>query len=272
MSIIISEKTLNLAGVESENVRLLVTQGIIPCPKEDFMGVSVEDENMRNVHTFEYNEDDSIKAWYYGNLRLEVVSDDANGIVTKTEMTGVVRNDYFTASGALYKTTITDNHGNEMIQTEVEFNEAGVVTKETMGSVKVERREVEDGEEFDPVLVQQGLSSETYVIGDDGRPARRLDSDNNVIESYTYDEAGLLVKSETDYHETTFSYDEYGNVKEIIKELKVERGQDTQADVTEVMTRYFPDVPGRIRDISIAGRIIFDAEGYWAMKRFLPEA
>lgn len=261
---IIDSVLLNLLNIDDENVRLLTKQKIIPLTLEEFKGVTIMDDNIRNLNTVVWDEETGkVKSWHFGTMEMVVESWDDNGIVTRSDVGQLVRRDYFTTTGALWRTTIADNHDNCFEQTLIEFNDDGVVKAETITHIETYNDSL-DPEKVDIRLIKGGSSTEHYRIVRNLQ-THRTDSEGNVIEEYIYDEDDKLVAVDNGYHRTTFEYDEFDNVIKITKAIIAEH-QDDLDETTEIKIVYGDRWPGQIELIEIEGQIIFSTVRFWMGK------
>lgn len=260
----ITEVVLRLINIEEENIRLLSSQKLIPLPFEEFVGITLMDDNIRNLQTIEWDEETGrLKSWHHGTMEMVIDKWDENGIETLSDLGKLKRRDYFTPLGALYKTTIEDLHGNCFEQNLVEFDKDGIVKAETITHLETYNDSL-DPEVVDIRLIKGNSSKETYRIID-GKQTARLDSEGNVIEEYIYNDKGLLVEVKNDYHRTVFEYDEFDNTSKITKEIIADHNEDLD-EVTEIKYTYGERWSGQIETIEIGGQIIFSSLRYWMTK------
>ncbi|CAH0447957.1 hypothetical protein SM033_00133 [Vibrio phage vB_VpaM_sm033] len=275
MTRMVTEAVLNLIGLDPENVSLLAEQKIIPCTVEEFRGITIQDENFRNFNTLEWNEDDTVKSWYFGDMLMSVTSyDKETGWVTESPAgTNLGRRDKFTTAGAQYYTEIyTDKETVAIFK--VEFNEHGVPVEIARRHVNVERI---GGSDDEPELkLNAGHQSVEYnKLDKTGKfILRRVDAEGEVLETFEYDEDDRIKHITNGINHTEFEYTEYGHVKcvtswisgEGVLEMKTQETDD-QREISNVSIEYNLEIPGRIETVSVGRDIIMSFTSYWRNKK-----
>lgn len=276
MTRMVTEAVLNLIGLDSENVTLLAEQKIIPCTTDEFIGVTIQDENMRNYHTLEWDENDRPASWYFGDMKMTVISyDPVDGWVTESSAgTNLGRRDKFTINGAMYWTEIF--HGDEVVPIfSVEFNEHGVPVKVTQRHVSVEALPEHTDEEPRLKLIKGHDSTEINKVDPTGKLIlERTDVDGNVLETFSYDEHNRIKHITNGINNTEFDYNEHGHVVCVtsyiegdgVAKLKLDNSDEDQREISNVDIEYSQTVPGRIETVSVGRQIIMSFTKYWMEK------